>query len=223
MAKSLQRISARILRKDGESIKTIAKKLNVSSSTVSLWCRDIHLSDKQIQALEHRSHDPRYGRRLLNSQKQHEIRVEKTKRLYLEGVQEIGNLSERELFIAGIALYWAEGFKKDNLVGFSNSDPKMIILFIKWLKLCGIDRSRLKFRLGINESYEKRVDEIQIFWQTTLNIDPEQFQKPFLQRVAWQKKYDNPNEYHGVLRVRVSKSIDLLRKILGMIGGLGNN
>jgi transcriptional regulator with XRE-family HTH domain len=42
MAKSLQRIEARKLRKEkGLSIKEIAEKVRVGKSTVSLWCRDI--------------------------------------------------------------------------------------------------------------------------------------------------------------------------------------
>lgn len=222
MAKSKLRLEARELRKNGIGIKTIAYKLGVSSSTVSLWCRDIVLNADQITELERRSRDPYYGRRLLYTQKQQAERKRKVKTLFEEGRKEVGVLTKRELFVIGIALYWAEGFKKDNLVGFSNSDPEMIILFVEWLNSCGIPQNRLKFRLGLNESYRNSVGEIEQFWQKILKVDKSQFQKPFFQQVKWKKIYDNQNEYHGVLRVRVSKSTDLLRKIHGWIGGLRN-
>jgi len=54
-------------------------------------------------------------------------------------------------------------------------------------------------------------------------IDKENFQKPFYQKVKWQKQYDHPENYHGVLRIRVRKSTDFLRKICGYINGLSLN
>jgi len=51
MAKSKERNRAIELRKKGESIKVIAKKIGVSKSSTSIWCRDIILSPMQIQKL----------------------------------------------------------------------------------------------------------------------------------------------------------------------------
>lgn len=222
MAKSKLRLEAREQRKKGLGIKTIAHKLGVSSSTVSLWCRDISLTSEQIKELERRSKDPHYGRRYAYSQAQKNARILKTTTLWEEGRKEVGFMTKRDLFITGIALYWAEGFKKDNLVGFSNSDPEMVALFVDWLQICGIPKDRLRFRLGINATYQKKVRETERFWQDHLDVSSEQFQKPFFQQVIWKKVYDNSDNYHGVLRVRVSKSTDFLRKIHGWISGLRN-
>lgn len=49
MAKSKEKNKALILRQNGESIKDIAKRLKISKSTVSLWCRDIKLTSEQIK------------------------------------------------------------------------------------------------------------------------------------------------------------------------------
>ena len=48
----------------------------------------------------------------------------------------VSKLSERDLLIAGVSLYWAEGSKKETGAGFNfiNSDPKMILLMNDWLK-----------------------------------------------------------------------------------------
>lgn len=129
MAKSKLKIEARKYRIEGESIKSIAKKIRVSSSTVSFWCKDIKLSEKQIAQLEKNSKDPFYGQRLAYSLKQRNIRIEKEKEIFKEARKEIGSLSKRDLLIAGVALYWAEGFKKDNMVGFANTDSGMITFF----------------------------------------------------------------------------------------------
>ena len=171
--------------------------------------------------LQKNAHDPFFGKRLEYIQKQQEKRIEKIRFLKEKGVKDVGQLSKRDLFIGGINLYWAEGFKKDNLVGFANSDPNMIKIFILWLtNCCNITQDRIKCRLGVNESYKQKTKELELYWSKILHIPLTQFQKPYIQKVQWKKLYDNPEEYHGVLRIRVSKSIDLLRKIHGWIEGM---
>jgi predicted transcriptional regulator len=221
VAKSASRIKARELRSQGESIKIIAKNLSVSPSTVSTWCKDVKLSVGQIRELERRAHDPHYGRRLEYTLKQQRLRKEKTERLFRQGVERVGKLTKRELFIAGVALYWAEGFKSDNLAGFCNSDPKMINFFICWLKRSFDYRNEdFRLRVGLNKGYGSKIGEIEKFWAKKINIPLDQFQKPFYQKIKWQKQYDHPENYHGVLRIRVRKSTDFLRKIKGYIEGL---
>ena len=221
MAKFEEKLKAEKLREQGESIKVIAKKLKVSPSTVSYWCRNIKLSPRQIGELERRARDPHYGRRLEYALTQQRKRIEKTERLKEKGIKEVGTLSKRELFLVGVALYWAEGFKKDTQVGFASSDPNMIQLFLKWLFDCCGYRSRdLIIRVTANISHKHRIQEIQDYWSKIISIPSVDFRKPFYQKVKWKKVYKNPNEYFGVLRVRVRKSTDFLRKIHGWIEGV---
>ena len=224
MAKFKQKIKARVLRKQGKSIKEIAKLLLVSPSSVSDWCTDIKLTIDQITELERRARDPFYGRRLSYSLAQQAKRLEKTQKLFKEGVMEIGNLSRRELFLTGVALYWAEGFKKDSQAGLASLDPNMIRFYIKWLKECfGYKIDDLSIRVTLNVSHKERIDEIQDYWSKIIGIPTKCFQKPFYQNFVWKKVYENPNEYYGVLRVKVRKSTDFLRKIYGYIEGLRLN
>lgn len=224
MAKSEKRIQARKLRQSGLSIKSIARDLEVSQGSVSLWCRDIVLTDEQLQTLEKNSRDPNYGKRLQNSLKQQGVRIEKTARLRREGIGEVGVLSKRELLLVGIALYWSEGYKKDSQVGLGSSDPKMMKLYVKWLEDCfGYSADDLLFRVTINESHEYRIDEIVQYWADLFGINTSNFQKSFYQKATWQKSYEHPEEYFGVLRIRVRKSSDFLRKIYGYIEGLKLN
>lgn len=224
MAKSEKKLQARKLRREGHSIKSIARDLEVSQGSVSLWCRDIVLSDEQILILEKNYKDPNYGKRLQNSLKQQGIRIEKTERLKQEGIDEVGKLSKRELHLAGIALYWAEGYKKDSQVGLGSSDPKMMQLYVRWLMECfNYSMNDLLFRVTVNESHEYRINEIIKYWADIFGIDKSNFQKSFYQKAKWQKIYEHPEEYFGVLRIRVRKSSDFLRKIHGYIEGMKRN
>jgi transcriptional regulator with XRE-family HTH domain len=221
MAKFQEKIEAKNLRKSGLSIKKIAKKLKVSVSSVSYWVRDIILTKEQLEVLGKHARDPYYGNRLkyINEVKRNtNIKIEKLKN---EGIHEVGDLSKRELFLVGSALYWGEGFKKDSQVGFANSDSTMINLFLRWLYECFDYKTHdLIPRLTLNFSHKDRVKEVEEFWSKETKIPRDYFRKPFFQNFKWKKVYENPNDYHGVLRIKVRKSKDFLRKIHGYIEGL---
>ena len=121
----------------------------------------------------------------------------------------------------GIALYWSEGFKKDSQAGFANSDPTMINLFLIWLSKCfNYNYNDLTVRVTLNDSHRSRIREIERHWSDLTNIPLNNFRKPYFQNVKWKKIYDHPDEYYGLLRVKVLKSKDFLRKIQGYIEGL---
>jgi hypothetical protein len=221
MAKFLEKYKARKLRKRGDSIKSIASILNVSSSSVSTWVRDIKLTPKQYLILENNSRDPYYGKRLnhINDVK-HKTEM-KIIKLFGQGINDVGILTKRELFLVGIGLYWSEGFKKDSQVGFANSDPKMINFFMKWLFECfNYKVEDLIPRVTVNISHKHRINEIEKYWSNETKIPINLFKKPFYQNFIWKKVYENPNEYFGLLRVKVRKSKDFLRRIHGFIQGL---
>lgn len=221
MAKFQEKAKARGLRKRGLSIKLIAKNLKVSTSSVSTWCRDINLSDIQLEELERHARDPFYGKRLKYIQELMKQTNTKIDRLKKEGIKEIGKLSKRELFLVGVVLYWTEGFKKDSQAGFANSDPKMINLFLRWLfESCNYEPEDLIFRVTLNISHKYRIKEVEKFWSDSAKISIKSFRKPFFQNFIWKKVYENPHEYYGVLRIKVRKSKDFLRKIHGWIEGL---
>lgn len=221
MAKSKEKIKARKLRRKGESIKKIANLLSVSVSTASLWCRDVKLTNSQIENLRKRQTDPFYGKRLdyyLKKKKEFSIKLLNLKN---EGINSIGKLTKREIFLIGIALYWGEGFKKDSLAGLATLDINIAKFFVFWLKnLFKIETKDLLLRVTANISYKSEIKELEKYWSNNLKIPIAQFSKPFFQNTKWKKVYENKDNYHGVLRIRVRRSIDLLRKIFGYIEGI---
>jgi transposase-like protein len=53
--KRAERERARELRRAGHSVKEICRELGVAKSSVSVWVRDIELTDEQLLALKRRS------------------------------------------------------------------------------------------------------------------------------------------------------------------------
>lgn len=218
MAKSFQKLQARKLRSEGQSIKEIAKTLEVSVGSVSIWVRDIILTPEQTKVLEKRIGDPHYGRRAAYLELSKNKHQEKIAEIYREGAKRVGKLSGRDIYLLGLALYWGEGFKKDNLVGFATSDPDMARFFIVWLeKVFQTPKSDLILRVTANISHIDNIDKIQAYWCAKLEVDNSAFSKPFFQNTVWKKQYDNADDYRGVIRIRVRRSIHILREIKGAL------
>ncbi len=149
-------------------------------------------------------------------------RIALIEKLRKEGAKQIGGLSARELLLAGTALYWAEGYRKgDGEFGFTNSDPNMIRFIIRWLKeCCKVEMDRIHARICINAVHKNRIKEVKEFWGEVTGLPEGQFSKPTLINVASKKRYWNSDQYFGTLRVKVRRSTDLRRKIMGWIEGL---
>lgn len=224
MAKFREKILARKLRKHGQSIKNIAKIIGVSQSSVSLWCNDISLSDQQKEnLLENNLSKIKKGSIVASKNKKKE-RLNRVNFYKSLGINKVGKLSSRELFLVGAALYWAEGDKKQRRVVFINSDPEMILIFILWLEKClNIPKDRLMCRLEINEIHKQRLNDIEKYWSNLTNISKSQFRIPSFKKTKINKIYENNLNYYGSLQITVSKGTNLNYEILGYIKGLAKS
>lgn len=215
---------ALVLRRTGKSIKKIAAILGVSVSIVSVWCRGVELTEEQKEKLKRRKVNIRHLRRL--AKQSHLEKIFRVKRLFENSLAEIKPLTDKELFLTGLALYWAEGFKsaKESRLGFCNSDPRMIKFIINWFKKAlKIKRGDFILRTEFNETHKDRTEEIKHFWSKLTGISLSQFEKPFYHHSVWLRDYPNRKDYFGVLRVRVRKSSELLNKTRGWINGLSQS
>lgn len=139
------------------------------------------------------------------------------KRSKKKQVKKINLLRQRELFLIGVALYWAEG-RKSNRVSFVNSDPRMIVFLIKWFEVfLGIPKKRLHCRVGINKIHKKRIDKIENYWSRLTGVPRSQFIKPNLRKSRNEKIYGNSNNYYGTLTVDILKSTEILYYLRGLI------
>ena len=166
--KVAQQEQARLLRADGMILQDIAQQLGVSKSSVSLWVRDVDFVPRpHVRA---RRREPNVLRR----RKQAEI-----DQLMADGVDRIGQLSEREFLVAGLALYAGEGSKRD--VCIANTDPRIISFFCVWLRhFFAIDESRLRVRVYLHEGLD--LDAATRYWSTVTAVPLEQFRTPYRAR-----------------------------------------
>src|SRR6185436_17823499 len=133
------------------------------------------LSAKRTREL--RDNNPRRIEKYINTMR---VKREAKFSLAFERVKkDIGNITKRELFIAGFFLYWAEGGKtRRNIVAFSNTDPFMVSAYIKWLGIIGVPSDVIKIRLHL---YKDMDEEKEIsFWVEKLGINRSKFQKTWV-------------------------------------------
>ena len=215
---------ARMLRRKGKSFREVARELNIAVSTAHLWAKNVELSLKQKESLKQKSLIAlQISRKKAQRLKKNKYTKEVERNLEI-GIKMVGEkMSKREYLLIGASLYWAEGFKRDNRLGFANSDPTMIKLILFWLtEILNIDRDDIRLSVGININFKDNVEEIEKYWSDITGISLNQFNKPFFQKTTLKRNYSNRGEYHGVLRIRAIGQNGNFRKILGMVEGLRN-
>lgn len=222
--KTKEKSEAIKLRKRGLSYSEILKEIPVAKSTLSLWLRSIGLAKRQRQRLT----EKKLAAMRRGWEARRRKRLQITEEIKTKARNEIGKLSNRELWLIGSALYWAEGTKeKDKSMGvkFSNSDPQMIKLFLEWLhRICKIPPKDIYFEIYLHKNSVSREKEVQNYWMRITNSSLSQFQK-----IVWKKHNLNPKRknigknYYGQLRVCVRKSTAFNRKIAGWIEGICEN
>ena len=223
MARIIEKNKALKLRQKGRSINEIATKLNVAKSTVSSWCRNVQLGPEQVERLSKRQKSGSYKGRMKFLERIRGERIKETTFLRKQGIKEIGKLNKRDLFISGVAMYWSEGYTYSggDQVGFTNSDPKMILFILKWFKeICKIPDNRFSLQVKINKIHKNRVGRVEDYWSKITKIPLKQFNKTVLIKSKVKKIYPNSNIYYGTLRIIVHKGTQLRRKINGWIEGL---
>lgn len=219
-AKDEYREQAVALRLEGKAYSEIARLLPVSKSTLSVWLRDVPLTDAQTEALKLRQLVPSSarGKALMAN------RVRRDDAIMRAAAAQIGKLSPRELFIAGVVAYWAEGSKskpwrRARRVQFINSDADMIRLFLRWLEVVGITREQLLLRVNIHETAD--VHRATSHWSEVVGVPTAAFSRPVIKRHNPRTVRKNVGEsYHGCLTVTVRCSTDLHLRIEGWWRGI---
>ncbi|HEY2332260.1 MAG TPA: hypothetical protein VGH94_10100, partial [Acidimicrobiales bacterium] len=142
-------------------------ELGVSHSSVSMWTREV-------------PYVPRRPRRRVDNGPNRLARERAAEILALRewGREAVGDLSERDLLIAGAALYAGEGAKGDRKVSFANTNPRMVALHLTWLRhFFAIDESRLRARLYLHQGLD--LEAAMEHWIDVTGIPGAQFGRPY--------------------------------------------
>jgi hypothetical protein len=176
MLKIQEKSKAVELRKAGMSYSQIKSELKVSKSTLSSWLKGMPLSEKRIKEL--RADSPMRIERYRNTMRKK--RESRWVSVFSKVSRDIGKLNERELFLAGLFLYWAEGGKTERFsLTFSNTDPDMMVFFVKWMKRCLKVKER-DMHIKIHLYKDMNINEYQDFWAKKLKVSRKIFEKPYI-------------------------------------------
>lgn len=216
MTKPAMRAQARELRKQGRTYDEIVAALGVSKSSVSLWVRDLPKPPTPPERLQ-RMNEARWAP--YRAERDRQRRETKA-----AARAEVGPLSDRELLLLGVGLYWAEGakskpYKVRESIQFINSDPGMIRAFLAWLTMLDVSPERLAFRVMIHETAD--VEAVERYWAALVGIDVEQLGKTTLKKHNPKTVRKNiGDDYRGCLALRVRQSAELYRRIEGWWAGI---
>lgn len=203
------REKAESYRKLGYSIKEIARLFKISPDTASRWLREINLdSQAMVRLNKRRIYGQEKSRKILISRATIiNEQIARKARYSLNKVPSSKELSQ--LFCA--LLFWCEGSKSNNSLKFTNSDPQLIKLFLKLLRV-GYTLDEKKFRALMhlhayhNETKQRR------FWQKITGIPKGQFNRSYMKPNTGKNKRKN---YPGCLAItyydsKVAKELSAL-------------
>jgi len=169
---------ARDLRAHGWTYAEICEELGVARSSVSLWVRDVAVDPTLLEGRRRARLNRNHGARTRPPNALQRAKAAEIETCRAEGARWVGALSARDLLIAGIALYAGEGAKRDGAIKFANSDPRMIDLFLRFLRhFFVIDESRMRLRLYLHEGLD--IDAANRFWSDLTHIPLSQFHAPY--------------------------------------------
>lgn len=172
------RIKAVRLRLDMHmSYSAIQKELDVPKSTLSGWLREYPLSEERILELRRqgwRSGEASRERFRNTMRKKREASFQEFYKAEILRLQKHGSDSR---YTAGLALYAAEGAKKDLYrISLANTDSKIILFFIRWLgEFLDIHKEELKFQLHLYKNMD--IEKETRFWKDSLKIKHDQLYK----------------------------------------------
>lgn len=206
-------------RKKGYSYSFICRKLNLSKSTLSDWVKTIPFNPNQFTLLGMK----------IGSKKSAEVRHLKLSSqlsdIKLSCIREVGQLSKRDLWLFGLGMYLGEGAKSIESVRVINSDPKVIVIAIRWLiEVAGLGIDNLS--LSLHSYPDNNIEDDIQYWSEMSGIPSYQFGKTQIDSRTG--KVSGHRLPHGTVQLRVIArgnnkfGVFLHRQIMGWIDAVAN-
>jgi len=213
--KKLEKEKAIHLRLQGRSLNEIRRVLSVSKSSVSIWVREVELSEKQKTLLSTKG----FSREAIERRRTSRLANEKHKRdiVIKEARSSIPKISKDNLWLIGTMLYWAEGGKTQRMVRFSNGDPAMIKIMMTFFRqVCKVPESKFRGYIHIHPHLDHKGAER--YWSKISEIPLQQFFKTYRKpnKSSQSKKNSLP---HGTFDIYVLDT-RLFFQIVGWAEGI---
>ncbi len=214
------------LRKKGYSYKQISNKFKIPKSTLSYWLRNIQLSNHAKNKIKERVNKTSVEALIKRNKQQTAIAQQRANKIRNSAVKESRKLVGQQLFLIGVALYWAEGYKKGaygskwKSVDFANSDSEMIRIMMRFFReICEVRDQKIKLQVIAHKNIKKK--KAISFWMNITGIPEQQFfkiSKPTNDNSNTQKRKGNTLPY-GTVHIRIN-DVKLFFRIIGWIEGL---
>ncbi len=212
-------------RKEGNSYKQISEKLSVPKSTLSCWLSNLKISNKAKNKIAGRVYEKSVLALIKRNKAQTALAQEKADLIKKEAEEEVKKFLHDSLFVAGISLYWAEGYKKGDKgskyksVDFTNSDPEMIKMIMKFFrKYYGVSDDRIKIQLMAHPNVN--INKAIKFWIKITSLKKNNFTKTIIIVSSASKGKRNFNCLeNGTIHLRIF-DVKLFFKTIGWINGL---
>ena len=217
------------LRLVGKSYNEITKALGVPKGTLSNWFSGLALSEVARKRIKERVHAGSLRGLLRRNTRQTRLAQERMKAIRSKHFGDISLVTVQELKLIGVALYWAEGYKRPIVtsgrtrthhpLALSNSDPELIRLYMRFLReVCGVRDERMTASIRAYEHMnERRLIE---FWKDVTLLPQNCFRKTYygVSKSSQGKRPFNRLP-HGTIMIRVNDT-SLFHKVMGWIEGL---
>ncbi len=202
MAKFKEHQQALELRKQGKSYSQIKSELNLSKSTLSLWLRKYPLSREQINLLRGKS-EVRIEKYRQTMQKKRDQRLAQ---YYREEKKKWLPLSLRELFLAGLFLYWGEGAKTvRHIVSINNTDPDVLKFALYWMRVA-LKIPKDKIQVYLHLYSDMKIDREIDFWSKALNMPKNLFSRPYIKK-STREGLTQKGFGHGTCGIRANNTV----------------
>lgn len=210
------------LRKIGKSYSQISVKLGIGKSTLSYWLKDIKISRQAKEKLDSRCNA---GTRALikRNKKQTIIAEKKAEIIKNKARKEVVDLLSNNLFLIGLSLYWAEGYKKGaygskwKCVDFTNSDPEMIKIMMNFFRvICRVNNEKFKIQLIAHKNIN--INNSIKFWSNITGVSRDQFIKTSPPNSLSRNKRKVNILKYGTIHIRIY-NVELFYTIIGWIEG----
>lgn len=217
------------LRKQGYSYNEISHRLDIAKSTLSAWLHGMALSSHARERLAQRVNKNTLRTLVRRNKQQTHLALQRMRVIRAESLREIKTISKQELKCIGIALYWAEGYKRlqkrngrevtYHPVSLTNSDPKLIAAFLRFLReICHVPDNKIRIEIRIYQHQNEK--NLLKFWKNVTQLPSQNFGKTYygVSKSSANKRPFNQLPY-GTALIRVNDTA-LFHKIMGWIEGM---
>lgn len=213
----------------GRSYNEISKEVLVSKSTLSLWLRDVVLSDKARERLDMRMKSE--GSKMLI--KLNKLQTHKAEKragdMQTRGRDRVHALHKEDLALVGAVLYWAEGHKRlhvrggkermGHTISFVNSDAEMVSIFVRFLReVLDIPPERIRLSMRLYAHISEK--DAYAYWMRAAGLPRRNFFKTTYLISGASKGVRPYNRLPwGTLQIEVCDTAKF-HFLMGMIGGV---